>query len=294
MLGGLFAVGSLLSFFVGLQLTNSGNTTSAHIGTLFMLGGMGCAVMAIGAFFVWADPKEQRKRHLRANPISIKSVPNLSPKVEMKRYGTPCQICGSTPSSPTHGCFAMPTLLKVGSKPLHTYVNGPNGVDLMYRGIYQAQIIDRYGVVWKCSHRHDGREYGFQCALRHFQLHVAGECSCIKILGFRAELTPVQRLPIANLTESRWKKILQDAGHLCQYCGSAPQRFEKEHFIPLSRGGLNSIENIVPACPPCNRFKGSMTGSEWMQIVSQLKQQGRWPPTDAWSTSIDIRISKET
>jgi 5-methylcytosine-specific restriction endonuclease McrA len=48
----------------------------------------------------------------------------------------------------------------------------------------------------------------------------------------------------------------------CAYCGViAP--LEADHRTPLSRGGSNSIDNILPACGPCNRKKGGRTEEEF-------------------------------
>ena len=39
--------------------------------------------------------------------------------------------------------------------------------------------------------------------------------------------------------------------------------------MPKSRGGSDTIENIVPACKPCNTVKDSRTPEEWaLDIMS--------------------------
>lgn len=48
----------------------------------------------------------------------------------------------------------------------------------------------------------------------------------------------------------------------CAYCGSE-ENIEVDHVVPLSRGGLHSSDNLVPACRPCNRSKGARTLDEW-------------------------------
>ncbi|WP_295819854.1 HNH endonuclease [uncultured Deinococcus sp.] len=49
-------------------------------------------------------------------------------------------------------------------------------------------------------------------------------------------------------------------GNKCHYCREqleldGPRRFQVDHFIPLSRGGTNYMNNLVIACPDCNRAK---------------------------------------
>ena len=48
----------------------------------------------------------------------------------------------------------------------------------------------------------------------------------------------------------------------CLYCGST-DRIQADHVIPVSRGGVNSIGNLVPCCYKCNPSKGARTIMEW-------------------------------
>lgn len=42
----------------------------------------------------------------------------------------------------------------------------------------------------------------------------------------------------------------------CAYCGVMPA-MGVDHVLALSRGGTNTIENLVPACLKCNQQKGA-------------------------------------
>lgn len=61
-------------------------------------------------------------------------------------------------------------------------------------------------------------------------------------------------------------KLLARYNYSCAYC---PVRFsniadlEMEHVMPRSRGGKNSISNIVPSCYDCNREKSYRTAIEY-------------------------------
>lgn len=51
----------------------------------------------------------------------------------------------------------------------------------------------------------------------------------------------------------------------CFYCGTPWGPFEFDHFTPFSRGGDSSTQNIVLACLPCNRAKGSALPSVFLR-----------------------------
>lgn len=51
----------------------------------------------------------------------------------------------------------------------------------------------------------------------------------------------------------------------CQYCGTPIEKPHCDHIIPRSRGGADTVDNLVTACPSCNLKKGDKTPEEWMQ-----------------------------
>jgi 5-methylcytosine-specific restriction endonuclease McrA len=57
-------------------------------------------------------------------------------------------------------------------------------------------------------------------------------------------------------------------GYRCQYCGKHKGQLRgrefltRDHIMPVSRGGLNTWQNVVTACSPCNNRKGSMLPDE--------------------------------
>lgn len=63
---------------------------------------------------------------------------------------------------------------------------------------------------------------------------------------------------INNLTADEWIEILKEYKFRCAYCGKEFNLFDKatkDHVIPISKGGDNTKENIVPACKSCNSKK---------------------------------------
>ena len=59
------------------------------------------------------------------------------------------------------------------------------------------------------------------------------------------------------VTSSEWRRKLEEFGRCCAYCGNDRLALTQDHVVPLSRGGLHHIDNIVPACQPCNSRKGN-------------------------------------
>ena len=67
-------------------------------------------------------------------------------------------------------------------------------------------------------------------------------------------------------TAEEFRRLIALNDGKCVYCGVVPtgrQRLEADHILPLSRGGSNAIENIVPACHACNVRKRDRTPEEF-------------------------------
>lgn len=60
----------------------------------------------------------------------------------------------------------------------------------------------------------------------------------------------------------------------CQYCGrKAPEAIlEVDHIIPVSKGGDNSMENLVSACRECNGGKSNKKLSELSEVEKSRRQ----------------------
>lgn len=67
-----------------------------------------------------------------------------------------------------------------------------------------------------------------------------------------------------DLTETQWS-ALKDAWGGCAYCGSDETTLQRDCVQPISRGGRYTLENVVPACGPCNASKGNREVTSWMR-----------------------------
>jgi 5-methylcytosine-specific restriction endonuclease McrA len=65
--------------------------------------------------------------------------------------------------------------------------------------------------------------------------------------------------PSVKLTK---REIFRRDHFTCQYCGQIAPHLTVDHVVPRFRGGESSWENLVTACPQCNRRKGGHTVQE--------------------------------
>jgi len=65
-----------------------------------------------------------------------------------------------------------------------------------------------------------------------------------------------------RFTSEEWLAVVKDHGGRSAYCGGAGP-LQVDHRTPLSRGGTNSIDNVLPACGGCNAKKGQSTEAEF-------------------------------
>lgn len=71
----------------------------------------------------------------------------------------------------------------------------------------------------------------------------------------------LRKLPY-NYTEKDWERTVAYFKTACAYCGEE-KSLEHEHFIPLSKGGEYTINNIIPACASCNSSKQDSDFFDW-------------------------------
>ena len=65
-----------------------------------------------------------------------------------------------------------------------------------------------------------------------------------------------------HFTSAEWRALVDSYDGRCAYRGEAGP-LQVDHRIPLSRGGTNAIDNVLPACRTCNTQKGQMTETEF-------------------------------
>lgn len=67
-----------------------------------------------------------------------------------------------------------------------------------------------------------------------------------------------------DLTGGQWS-ALQEAWGGCAYCGATGTPLQRDCVLAISRGGRYTLENVVPACGPCNASKCNEEVTGWLR-----------------------------
>jgi 5-methylcytosine-specific restriction endonuclease McrA len=67
-------------------------------------------------------------------------------------------------------------------------------------------------------------------------------------------LTSYVRVPRRTTMRITRRAVFARDRHRCQYCGSE-RHLTVDHVVPRSKGGLDTWDNVVTSCAPCNRKK---------------------------------------
>jgi 5-methylcytosine-specific restriction endonuclease McrA len=125
--------------------------------------------------------------------------------------------------------------------------------DAAYYEANQDKILDRK-VVYQIENNEAIMEYKREYAKENRD----------KIREISRACAHKRRASHGKLTVMDVREIKQAAEGKCCYCKHPADILELEHFIPLSRGGINAKENCGMACRPCNRRKGAKTVYEFV------------------------------
>jgi hypothetical protein len=72
------------------------------------------------------------------------------------------------------------------------------------------------------------------------------------------------------ISKSKKAKVYAKTDGQCAYCGLglSAEMFAIDHVHPRASGGNNAIENLMPACNPCNASKGSKSIEHYRLYVA--------------------------
>jgi 5-methylcytosine-specific restriction endonuclease McrA len=77
-------------------------------------------------------------------------------------------------------------------------------------------------------------------------------------VALTARIKRQRKRAAGKLTAPEWRSVLEKYGSACLCCGSdGPPTID--HVIPISRGGMNTVDNVQPLCNGCNMRKSTQT-----------------------------------
>lgn len=68
--------------------------------------------------------------------------------------------------------------------------------------------------------------------------------------------------PRIDYSASDLRNHLKSMGENCFYCGSSDRK-SLDHVVPVGRGGVDALTNIIPSCLTCNQSKNAQHYVEW-------------------------------
>jgi 5-methylcytosine-specific restriction endonuclease McrA len=153
-------------------------------------------------------------------------------------------------------------------KVLKTYIGGPckhcggtkRRVASAYcAGCFITDFYAKYGR--KYYHRDKDRILAQQKLYRRDPKNKPGILSAVKSCGKRRRLR--DKTAEGHHTKQEWEDLKTFFGHRCLCCGKHQselrQPLERDHIVPVIRGGTHWIDNIQPLCKICNARKGTGT-----------------------------------
>lgn len=97
------------------------------------------------------------------------------------------------------------------------------------------------------------------------------EQMAIKAQKRRARMRDVS---IDDFTLAQWRALKKAYDQRCAYCNKRSERLTQEHVIPITKGGNNTLSNIVPACKHCNSCKYT---SIWIPLPPKFPEKlAKW------------------
>jgi 5-methylcytosine-specific restriction endonuclease McrA len=67
-----------------------------------------------------------------------------------------------------------------------------------------------------------------------------------------------------DLSDADWT-ALKAAWQGCAYCGATGLPLQRDCVMAISRGGRYTLDNVVPACGPCNASKCNAEVLAWLR-----------------------------
>ena len=68
-----------------------------------------------------------------------------------------------------------------------------------------------------------------------------------------------------NFSIEEWEDCKKHFNTECAYCGTKASCLSRDHFVPITKQGEYTKNNIIPACKTCNSSKGNKDFFNWYE-----------------------------
>lgn len=109
----------------------------------------------------------------------------------------------------------------------------------------------------------DGYQRNREARLQHSRVYRKNNPESARLASHRRKA--LRRNAQGRVTAQDIRTMKKAQRSRCYYCKAkfVNDKYHVDHVIPLSRGGSNSPENLVLACPSCNLSKHNKMPHEW-------------------------------
>jgi 5-methylcytosine-specific restriction endonuclease McrA len=134
-----------------------------------------------------------------------------------------------------------------------------------WRRDYTATYTARRAAAKTYKHGIDGYNCGCRCEVctttarnNMASWYQRNTAQAIEGASRNAEIRRARQKNLAayKVTARDWRRLCQRFDNRCAYCRKR-RPLQREHVVPISRGGQHSIGNLLPSCKSCNLTKGT-------------------------------------
>lgn len=125
----------------------------------------------------------------------------------------------------------------------------PEKAKELSREISRRYTKNNYEKVREACRQSDRRRY-LEHPTRKYSMIARG------ILHTHKRRAQMLSVPFETITPAQWQETLEVFGHRCGYC-LKKTKLTRDHVTALARGGSHTLDNLAPACEPCNKSKNA-------------------------------------